>query len=228
MKLVLFDIDGTLLLTDGAGRRAIHRALESVFGHPGPRDHRFDGKTDPQIVREMMRIAGRDDDTIDSFMEETFERYVDCLREELGAPGHDLRPLPGVNVLLDTLQQRHDATLGLLTGNLVAGARAKLEAVGLDPDRFAVGAFGSDHEVRSELPAVARARARKLGIDVAGKDMVIIGDTPDDIACGRALDVTSIGVATGRFSVDELRACGPAAVFQDLTDTTRIVDSIFR
>src|SRR2546421_12636297 len=142
MKLVLFDIDGTLLWTDGAGRRAIHRALIEVFGATGPADHRFDGKTDPQIVRELMRDVGHDDAHIDARLQGLFIRYVQCLREELRDPAHPSKPLPGVTDLLDALARRSDVTLGLLTGNLVDGARAKLEAVGIDPDIFVVGAYG--------------------------------------------------------------------------------------
>jgi len=123
-RLVLFDIDGTLLWSDGAGRRAIHRALIEIFGDTGPEDHRFDGKTDPQIVRELMRFVGHDDDTIDGRMEELFTRYVTCLREELQDATHHAVALPGVMQLLDALEQRSDVTLGLLTGNLVDGARA--------------------------------------------------------------------------------------------------------
>jgi len=121
VKLVLFDIDGTILLTDGAGKRAIHRALLDVFGSTGPADHRFDGKTDPQIVRELMRIAGHADEKIDAEMASLFGRYVDYLQEELRAGAEDVRVMPGVIELLDALDARHDATLGLLTGNLIEG-----------------------------------------------------------------------------------------------------------
>lgn len=226
-RLVLFDIDGTLLWTDGAGRRAIHRALIEIFGETGPADHRFDGKTDPQIVRELMRVVGHQDEHIDARMQELFARYVECLREELHDPEHRALPLPGVVELLATLNARDDITLGLLTGNLIEGAHAKLEAVGIDPDIFLVGAFGSDHENRPELPAIAQRRAREvLGIDVPGKDVVVIGDTPADVECGRDIGARAIGVATGRYSAEELAAHGAAAVFSDLTNTAAVVRAI--
>lgn len=226
-RLVLFDIDGTLLWTDGAGRRAIHRALIEIFGDTGPADHRFDGKTDPQIVRELMRVVGHEDEHIDARMQELFARYVVCLREELRDPEHRAVPLPGVSELLAALKARHDLALGLLTGNLVEGARAKLEAVGIDPDLFVVGAFGSDHEYRPELPAIAQRRARDvLGIDVPGRNVVVIGDTPADVECGRDIGARAIGVATGRYSTEELAAHGAVAVFTDLTDTTAVVRAI--
>jgi phosphoglycolate phosphatase-like HAD superfamily hydrolase len=224
----LFDIDGTLLWSDGAGRRAIHRALIEIFGETGPADHRFDGKTDPQIVRELMRSVGHEDSLIDDRMNELFARYVVCLREELRGTGHHAKPLPGVLALLDALARREDVTIGLLTGNLVEGARAKLEAVGIDPSMFVVGAYGTDHELRPQLPAIAQQRARELlGTDIAGRDIVIIGDTPADMECGRDVGARAIGVTTGRYEKEELLACGAVAVFGDLSDTDAVVRAIF-
>ena len=226
-RLVLFDIDGTLLWTDGAGRRAIHRALIEIFGETGPEDHRFDGKTDPQIVRELMRVVGHEDEHIDARMQELFARYLVCLREELRDPEHRALPLPGVLDLLGALNARDDIALGLVTGNLAEGARAKLEAVGIDPDIFLIGAFGSDHEYRPQLPGIAQRRARDvLGIDVPGRHVVVIGDTPADVECGREIGARAIGVATGHYSTDELAAHGAAAVFTDLTDTAAVVRAI--
>src|SRR5689334_2166418 len=164
MQLVLLDIDGTLLHTHGAGKRAIHRALREVFGTTGPEGHRFDGKTDRQIVRELMTIAGHGDAHIDANMDALLERYVSYLRQELADESHSTHVYPGVHALLDALEARDDVLLGLLTGNLEAGARAKLESAGFDWSRFQVNACGSDAEHRPELPAVAKARGeRRLG-----------------------------------------------------------------
>ncbi len=227
MKLVLFDIDGTLVWTDGAGRRAIHHALTEVFGSIGPADYRFDGKTDPQIVRDLMRCVGHEDNHIDARMQAVFDCYVEQLRVELSAAGYRPRVMPGVFELLDALEVRRDVVLGLLTGNLIEGARAKLESVGIDPKRFPVGAFGSDHEERPSLPDVARRRFREyLGADVHGSDCVIIGDTPADVTCGRAVGARAIGVATGRYGTDELMRHGAAAVFDDLSDTHAVVAEV--
>jgi phosphoglycolate phosphatase len=226
MKLVLFDIDGTILAGGGAGKRAVTRALVDVFGTAGPTDHRFDGKTDPQIVRELMRLEGHEDPHIDERMPRLLECYLEYLHDELQRPPH-ARLLPGVRELLDALEARADVLLGLLTGNLAAGARAKLAAVGLDPDRFRVGAYGSDHETRGELPAVAQRRARNdLGFDIPGRDVVVIGDTPNDVQCGRSIGARAIGVATGNYTVEQLLAHDPAAVFADLRDTAAVVDAI--
>ncbi len=225
--LVLFDIDGTLLSAGGAGRRAIHRALRDVFGSTGPDDYWFDGKTDRQIVRDLMRSDGHVNASIDARMEAVLSRYLACLGDELRDPGHPPRLHAGVVELLDALDDRADVVLGLLTGNLELGARTKLAAAGLDPSRFVVGAFGSDHESRPQLPAVAQQRARdRLGLEVPGTAIVVIGDTPADIACGQGIGARSIGVATGRYTMQELGACGAGAVFEDLSHTHDVVAAI--
>ena len=224
MKLVLFDIDGTILLTAGAGKRAIHRALEDVYGRTGPDDHRFDGKTDPQIVRELMRLAGHTDEQIDAGMSRLLDRYVEYLREELQVGAAGVIVMPGVQALLDALAARDDVVLALLTGNLAEGAHAKLTSAGIDPQRFRVGAYGSDHEVRGELPAVAQRRAREeLGLEIAGSDVVVIGDTPADLQCGNAIGARAIGVATGHYTVEELRQFPAAAVFENLSRTPDVL-----
>ena len=115
-RVVLFDIDGTILWSDGAGRRAVFQSLEEHFGKTGPGEHRFDGKTDPQIVRELMRHAGVPDADIDARIEVVLERYLALLREELGAPEHGRHVFPGVHELLDALEARDDVVVGLLTG----------------------------------------------------------------------------------------------------------------
>jgi len=227
MRVVLFDIDGTLLWTDGAGRQAVHQALEDVFGTQPAHGLEFDGKTDPQIVRELMRHAGVADDMIDARLPEALDRYVALLHDELARADHSDKTFPGVAPLLETLEGRDDVLLGLLTGNVHRGALAKLAAVGLMHDRFRVGAFGSDHASRPALPAIARTRAEELlGHAVSGGDVVIIGDTPADMSCGHGIGARAIGVATGRYSVEDLRACGPAAVFQDLSDTVAVMHAI--
>ncbi len=227
MKVVLFDIDGTLLWTDGAGRRAVHQAMKDVFGTMPADGLEFDGKTDPQIVRELMRHSGVADDTIDARLPEAIDRYIALLEGELAGADHRDKTFPGVAPLLDSLDGRDDVLLGLLTGNVHPGAMAKLSAVGLAHDRFRVGAFGSDHAARPALPAIARTRAEALlGYAVPGGDVVIIGDTPADMSCGNDIGARAIGVATGRYSVEDLRACRPAAVFQDLSDTVAVVHAI--
>lgn len=230
MKLVLFDIDGTLVATEGAGKRAVMRALKDVFGSTGPEDYAFDGKTDPQIVRELMKLDGVDDKTIDAKMHRLLNLYIENLTYELRAPDKPRpRALSGVPDLLDALEARSDVVIGLLTGNIERGARMKLDAVGIEFSRFRVGAFGSDHERRPQLPAIARERCRRqTGAFVQGAQVVVIGDTPDDMTCGRALGAQAIGVATGRFSVPQLMEHRPIAAFEDLSDTQTVLEAILR
>lgn len=227
MKIALFDIDGTILWSRGAGRRSMERALTGIFDTPGPAGYRYDGKTDKQIVRETMQHEGFSVAEIDSRMDVVLDRYVHELVRELAGDQHGTALLPGVATLLDAVEQHDDIVLGLLTGNLVRGAEHKLRVVGVDPGRFVVGAFGSDHEVRSELPAIARQRACEvLGRDISAADCVIIGDTPNDVACSRPIGAKAIAVATGHYDVAALAACGPEAVFADLSDTDAVLQAI--
>ena len=226
MRLVLFDIDGTILRSDGAGRHAMESALTSVFGTAGDPRYRYDGKTDRQIVRELMREAGHADEHIDRHMEPLLASYLAGLQRELASGRRQTVLMPGILPLLDALEARDDVVLGLLTGNLELGARAKLAAAGIGFERFRVNAFGSDHEHRPELPAIAQRRARELGLHFEGDRIVVIGDTPADIHCGRALGARAIAVATGGFDTDALAAHAPAAVFPDLSDTARVVRAI--
>jgi phosphoglycolate phosphatase-like HAD superfamily hydrolase len=229
MRLVLFDIDGTLLWTDGAGRRAIARALLEEAGTAGPiAQYRFDGKTDPQIVRDLLALAGHPGD--DGCIARVCRRYLDHLRAELAAPGRPTRLMPGVPELLGALAEieaQGRALVGLLTGNLAAGAALKLRSAGLDPARFRVGAYGSDSPRRSDLPAVAARRAAELaGRAFAGPDLVIVGDTPEDVACGRPIGARTVAVATGLYDVAALRAAGATHVFATLADTARVLDAV--
>ena len=227
MRLVLFDIDGTLLNSGGMGRAAMQRALGQVFGSPGNPSYRYDGKTDKQIVRDVMRMEGHSDEHIDSRMDNLIEIYLEGLREGAKEKRFKVRPLDGVPELLDVLEPRKDVILGLLTGNVETGARMKLEAAGIDPDRFKINAFGSDHEHRPRLPAIAQRRAsEKLGLDIAGDRLVVIGDTPADIDCGRSLGAKAIGVASGHYTVEQLESHNPYAVFPSLKDTERVLETI--
>ncbi len=227
MRVVLFDIDGTLLRSGGVGRIAMERALTEVFGSPGSSDYRYDGKTDRQIVRDLMRLDGLTDGDIDSQMDALLDAYIGGLRNELASGNRTVHVFDGVRELLDELELKSDVALGLLTGNVEAGARAKLGAAGIDFDRFKVNAFGSDHELRPELPAVAQKRAREiLGVDIAGDRLVVIGDTPADIRCGEGIGARAIGVATGRYSVEDLASHGAYAVFSTLADTEAVMERI--
>jgi phosphoglycolate phosphatase-like HAD superfamily hydrolase len=227
-KLVLFDIDGTILLTAGAGRRAITTALAEAVGSAEAFGRiRFDGKTDPQIVRELLAAAGHAGPDAEARIAALCERYVRLLETELQDPRSRTTLMPGVPELLDRLEADPSVVLGLLTGNLARGAALKLRAAGLDPARFAVGAFGSDSGHRPELPPIAARRAAAhFGREPRGAEVVIIGDTPADVACGACIEARAVAVATGQYSVDELAACRPHAVFADLRDTDAVLAAI--
>jgi phosphoglycolate phosphatase len=227
MKLVLFDIDGTLLSSEGLGRASMQRALAEVFGSPGNPSYRYDGKTDKQIIRDVMRLEGHSDAHIDARMETLLVLYLEGLRAGVKSGRFNVRPLAGVVEILDELEKRDDIVLGLLTGNIEPGARIKLTAAGINPDRFRVNAFGSDHEHRPELPAIAQRRASEtLGLDIAGDRLVVIGDTPADIECGRSLGARAIGVASGHYTVEQLETHKPYAALPSLENTRQVLETI--
>lgn len=229
MRLVLFDIDGTILLTAGAGRRAITAALGEAVGARAVFDRiRFDGKTDPQIICELLEAAGHAPPHDPARVRALCERYVALLEAEL-ARSLGVRLMPGLPELFDRLEERDDVVLGLLTGNLERGAALKLRAAGVDPGRFKVGAYGSDSGHRPDLPAIAARRAEPLfGRAPRGAEVVIVGDTPADIACGAGIGARAVAVATGSYSAAELAACVPCphAVFPTLADTARVLEAI--
>lgn len=220
-RLLLFDIDGTLL-SGGPAKDAFHEGLLQVFGTAGPIESwEFSGKTDPQIARELLREAGLDDGRIDAGFPELWQLYLSGL--EARVEGRPFRSLAGVTALLDALESESWARLGLLTGNLEGGARVKLNSAGIRTS-FPVGAFGSDREERNDLPPVAMTRARETwGDSVAAGDVVVVGDTPRDIECGRAHGTRTLGVATGRFPAAELEAAGADLVLEDLAETSQVL-----
>jgi phosphoglycolate phosphatase len=230
VKLVLFDIDGTILLTAGAGRRAIVAAIgEEVGGSPAFDRVRFDGKTDPQIVSELLEVAGQRGPHSPARVDTLCRRYVSLLAHELAQPSTRTTVMPGVHALLDRLEAEAGVLLGLLTGNVADGAALKLRSGGLDPARFRVGAYGSDASDRPALPPIAAERAQPyFGRIPSGAEVVIIGDTPADVGCGECIGARAVGVATGAYSVADLELCGAHAVFQDLSDTERVMEAILR
>ena len=215
-RLILFDIDGTLLSAGGAPRRAFRRALAEFFGTEGAAaTDDFSGRTDPQIVYDLMTAAGFGDGHIAERIAAVFERYVAGLAAELETEtGHRL--LPGVAELVPRLAEDPRVVLGLVTGNVETGARLKLAHFGLW-DRFRVGAFGSDDRERDRLPPIAVERARELtGRSFAGEEVVVVGDTPADVRCARAVGAIAVAVATGPPGREALAASDPDFLLDSL------------
>lgn len=220
-RLVLFDIDGTLVL-GGPAKGAFHTALLETYGTAGAIEaHDFAGKTDPQIARELLRGVGVDDGEVDAGLPRLWTRYLFHLGDRL--PTHPMNVLPGVTPLLDALSGLADVALGVVTGNIVRGAELKLRSVGLF-GHFRTGSYGSDSEVRDELASIALRRARETwSVDFDLRDVWVVGDTPADVRCGQAGGTRTLGVATGRYGTGELAAAGADVVVDDLSDTERTV-----
>ena len=218
-KLILFDIDGTLVLTGGAGVRAMNRALEEVFGPtPGLDGIPVAGRTDWAILSDAVQ---RHEKVLDTrLLDDLRDRYVGHLAAEIDRPGTGRKAvMPGIREILDALEPRADVLVGLLTGNFEAGARVKLGYFDLWR-YFRCGAFGDDAADRNALVPVAVQRAGACGLPtLSPRDVIVVGDTPADVACARAGDAVAVAVATGSSSMDELRATGADHVFDDLSDT---------
>lgn len=217
-RLILFDIDGTLVSVRGAGRRALGRALERVYGTRGTIDaYDFRGRTDLRIVADVMGGAGLAPDRVKAGLDECFEAYARELVVEIG-DGSGVSVLPGVAALVERLHRHPDVTLGLLTGNIEEGARIKLEPTGLWP-RFRMGAYGSDDADRRRLPSLAARRAQALtGHAFPPERVVVLGDTPHDVECARAFGALAVAVATGPFSRGELERERPDILFETFAD----------
>ncbi len=226
MTLILWDIDGTLLYSGGVAGAAMRTALTRVYGRPSHDDRRsYAGKTDQQIILET--FPERDPAELLARLPEFATQYLELLEAgaaELAARGG---ALPGAAATLRALSVL-PVTQTVLTGNLQPVAALKLRLVGLTEHlQLAVGAFGSDHHQRNALPAIAMQRATaQLGRSFAAADMVIVGDTPNDIACGRYAGARTVAVATGPFGRAELAAHAPDAILDDLTDPAAVAAAI--
>ncbi len=216
MKAVLFDIDGTLILSGGAGSRALSQAFRELFRRDNALEGiKPDGKTDPAIIREMCRkVLGRDCQGEE--LESLCRQYLYFLNREVPeSPGY--RVMPGIPELLEKLELKEGVTMGLATGNLEEGARIKLERAGLNR-YFRFGGFGSDCEDRVELTRIAISRSQEfIGQELKKQDIYIVGDTPFDIQSSALLGTTSVAVATGSYSTTQLKECQPDYLFTDFS-----------
>ena len=220
-RLLLFDIDGTLITSGGAGEAALKDAMRSRFDVEEDLDGIIlAGATDARIARELLQkhsIAVSAENVA-----ALLDTYLGHLDERIGR--HDGKLLPGILPLLKALSERSDAVLALLTGNVSRGAEIKLTHYGVW-DFFEFGAFADDHHDRNELGKFARARAlERHGEEFPPSRIYVIGDTPKDIECGRAIGAFTVAIATGHFSSAELRDHAPDFLFEDLSDTARVVE----
>lgn len=218
MRVVLWDVDGTLVHTSGIGAAVFDRALERVVGAPPPARLLLSGKTDPQIAREyLVLMSVADPDGHVPAVIEVLEAEVAAAAARIAEAGW---ALPGVEELLARLAGEATVHQTVLTGNTRANATVKVTAFGLERwlDLDA-GAYGSDHADRRELVPVARERARRLrGVDAGPGDVWVVGDSANDLACARAGGARCLLVATGRTTYDELAALGPDALMADLSN----------
>jgi phosphoglycolate phosphatase len=224
MSLVLFDIDGTLLLSGGAGVRAMTRAFEAVFGIPDAfANSDVAGRTDTFLLSGALERHGLPDTPVQHAEFRT--AYVPLLREEIARPPEGPAGLmPGVEALLAALNQHPSVHVGLLTGNFEPAAYVKLAHYGIG-GAFEWGAFGEESPRREELARVAMRRAAERGIPAVARDRpIVIGDTPHDVTCARAIGARVIAVATGRYSEQDLREAGAQVALTDLADTGRVLD----
>ncbi len=223
-RLFLFDIDGTLITSGGAGEAALIRAMKSRFGV----DEDFcgivlAGSTDSAIARALLEKHGLETTP------ENITGLLDSYLHELAGrmPEHAGRVLPGMLAVLDVLTSRPDAVVALLTGNLVRGAKIKLRHYGIW-EYFEFGAFADDHHDRNELGKFAGTRAvQKHGGEFPPERIFVIGDTPKDIECGRAIGAKTVAVATGIHSRDDLAAHSPDFLFDDFSDSEQVLDALF-
>ncbi len=221
--LLLFDIDGTLVLSGRAGLRALNRAFEQATG-VADAFHGINpaGRTDGYLLEAAATRAGL---VLTPGLRDTIRaQYFEALLDEIQQPGEGRKAvMPGIRPLLSRLQGRDDVVLALLTGNYEQSARIKLEYFDLwAPFRF--GAFADDASDRNQLVPIALGRARDAGCEPHADRVIVIGDTPLDIECARAGGVRALGVATGSHAVDELREAGADHVLEDLSDTQHVIE----
>ena len=216
MKLLLFDIDQTLVNTGGAGIHALDRACKKLLAIDNAMDGiRPHGKTDPAIAREILRVRLGATSDVEAQIQSILEAYLSFLEEEVQTSAK-YRVLPGIVSLLDEIAARPDMILGLATGNIELGARIKLERGKLNR-YFALGGFGSDAEDRTELVRKAAEKAaHNNGSSFPASDVFVIGDTPLDVDAGKRAGFKTVGVATGSYSVDQLLAAGADIAVADL------------
>jgi phosphoglycolate phosphatase-like HAD superfamily hydrolase len=224
---VLFDIDETMISSDGAGRRAFSRVLEREYAIPEEIGHiSMSGKTDPQILKEIFEYAKKPHLHTDETLAEFYKHYLEVLKHEIQASKSYIIHA-GIPALLELLEAQQEAFLALVTGNIEAGARLKLEHVKLNK-YFPIGAYGSDSANRLDLPEIAVRRANKyFHQDFDKKEVVVIGDSVNDILCAKHYGAKCIAVSTGKTAKSDLEKHSPEFLFNDLSKTEEVVSAIY-
>jgi len=222
-RLLLFDIDGTLITSGGAGEGALKDAMKSRFGvDEDLKGILLAGATDARIAAELLRKHGLD--ATPENQAALLDEYLSHLPQRM--PLHSGRLLPGIIALLESLSGRSEAVLALLTGNLTRGAEIKLTHYGVW-HFFEFGAFADDHHDRNELGRFARSRAAdRHGVEFPPERIFVIGDTPRDIECGRAIGAQTVAIATGNYTLEQLSAHSPDHLFEDLSNTQRVIECL--
>lgn len=222
-KLILFDIDGTLISSGGAGTRALNKSFNEIFSIPdGFKGVSMAGKTDIEIMKEGMFRHNINPE--DKLVKKMVNGYIYHLGKEINNNGRHLKP--GIKEIINKLKNVDGFYLGLLTGNLEEGAMIKLEPFGINP-YFPFGAFGSDDENRNRLLPIALKKFSDIyKINLKPEDSIVIGDTPRDVACSKPFGAFSVVVATGPYSFEKLQNSGADLVLEDLRDQKRLIDSI--
>jgi phosphoglycolate phosphatase len=224
-KLLLFDIDGTLLRVKGMSRQALIDALRSIYGTSGTAStHNFAGKMDGVIISEVMREAGFSDAQISQGFNEAKQKYIDNFKHT--AELSHIEVMLGVGELLEKLSADPNVILALLTGNFEESGRHKLHLPNINY-YFAFGAFADDAATRNELPPVAVERAfKRTGIRFKEKDVVIIGDTEHDVNCAKVLNSKCVAVATGHYPIEKLRSYNPDIALENFSDVNQTLAAI--
>jgi phosphoglycolate phosphatase-like HAD superfamily hydrolase len=221
-KLLLFDIDGTLLLSGGAGAKAMLEAGQQLFGNSFNFDLDTSGKLDTQIYKELSKLNAHLD------MQHRHDEFRDAYLKKLEFELHwDNKAfvMPGIMELLERLRKLEHVTLGLLTGNYGPAARAKLKAVDIQHDWFPITAFGDEGVTRPDLIELAMKRYKDSRNEtLQPREVVVIGDTPKDVACAQAHGCIAFAVATGKWSVEELQAARADIVVDNLSDASRLLE----
>jgi phosphoglycolate phosphatase len=225
MRLVLFDIDGTLLLTGGVGQSSARVSLERVFGTAGRVDEFYPGgRTIEAIFKDTLADAGIPDKVFQTKRQALYADFFEEFKRRLESGQHSIRPLPGTLALLEVLQARGDVVVGLVTGNHQYTARHKLAFAGFDLGLFQVGAYGDESNHRPDLVRLAQSRAAELtGEPLDGRHTVMIGDTTRDVLSAREAGAVSVAVATGTDDLDLLQTVSPDHLLPDLADLEQVL-----